>query len=439
MKKSTKKLIVIFCACGFLVAAGVFAALWSTRLSPPKNLAVSDTGILTWDGCKNASLYVVNIDGEEYEATDTQLDIFFITDGYKDYNITVTAKHRLFKGRTRRSDWFVYSLPAPPDDFFQFIKADDGTDTYSVGVNLNYTTELSQRDLMPAKIIFPEAFYNGKPVVQASLVGRNKETVTSIILPEGISSISLKDCKSLRRLHIPETVTALGKESFYNCYKLEEVTLPKGIKEIGEMAFMNCFNLKSINLPEGLLKIDVDAFYGCESLRQVKIPASVEVVACGAFRMCDNLSIILPSSVKEVQAQALFGTVYTDAREIPAGWKMMGDSELDWPPNATIGMGFITGKLFLNCKLNYEGEDVYVEALTYTEVPQLHQWMPYNSEPVRHGYTFKGWATERDGTVVYTMEQLLSYTGDGWPDDLKADKTPVVPYGTTLYPVWESA
>ena len=121
MKKSTKNLIVIFCACGLLVAAGVFAALWSTRLSPPKNLAVSDTGILTWDGCKNASLYLVNIDGKEYETTDTQLDIFFITDRYKDYNITVTAKHRLFKGRTRRSDWFVYSLPAPPDDFFQFI------------------------------------------------------------------------------------------------------------------------------------------------------------------------------------------------------------------------------------------------------------------------------------------------------------------------------
>ena len=436
MKKSTKKLIILLCACSFLAAAGVFVALWSTRLSPPKNLAVSDTGILTWDGCKNASLYVVNIDGEEYETDSTQLDIFFITDRYKDYNITVTAKHRLFKGRTRRSDWFVYSLPAPPDDFFQFIKADDGR--YIVSVNFSYSGVNEFLDFYPEKLIFPEIDYIAGGVAMCTTnPSENAGKATSALIPTGYERVRLGYLYNLKRVSLSDTVTVIEDKGFYGCENLQEITFPQGLQEIGTQAFYGCESLKRVNMNDGLLRIGSSAFRSCSGLKDIKIPQSVKIIGGRAFYNNSNLSVILPSTVESIGNDAFQGTVYTDAAEIMTGWAFV--DPMLFPPSDNTGSVFMAGKLFLNCKLNYDGEDVYVESLTYTDIPDMHQWMPYNSEPVRHGYTFKGWATERDGTVVYTMEQLLSYTGDGWPDDPKADKAPVVPYGTTLYPVWESA
>ena len=436
MKKSTKKLIVIFCACGLLAAAGVFAALWSTRLSPPKNLAVSDTGILTWDGCKNASLYVVNIDGEEYETDSTQLDIFFITDRYKDYNITVTAYPSLRSTKKpKTSELFTYEIEGLPDNYEKFKLNDDGK-SYSFYLDDSAQT-LGERTVK--KIIVPSV-YGGLPVT--SVVGGaffRVGSVTTVLLPDSVYFIGNRafgGCYDLKRINVPAGVTVIESETFAYCYALEEIILHEGITDIKEMAFKSCKSLKSINLPESLINVGFGAF-ASTNLGEVIIPQSVQTIGGGAFGG-KNLSIILPSTVKTIGQGAFYGTVYTDATEIPVGWYTSYDTMWGHPIlDATDS--FITGKLFLNCKLNYEGEDVYVESLTYTDIPDMHQWMPYNSEPVRHGYTFKGWATERDGTAVYTMEQLLSYTGDGWPDDPKADKTPVVPYGTTLYPVWESA
>ena len=407
MKKSTKKLIILLCACSFLAAAGVFVALWSTRLSPPKNLAVSDTGILTWDGCKNASLYVVNIDGEEYETDSTQLDIFFITDRYKDYNITVTAYPSLRSTKKpKTSELFIYTLKSPLQDEIFYMSTPDGA---------AYVADINNLTKAYDKIIFPST-YNGKPVVQVANSDEANQ-VRSILLSEGIKEIK--------------------EYGFYLSRAIKRVGLPSSLEAIGGGAFEYCDSLEVVDFNEGLKTIGSAAFYGCRRLKWINIPSTVQTIGSAAFYMCDNLSIILPSTVKSIGNGAFAGTVYTDASTLPKGWQTVYSVEI-LPQNELLH-NFMAGKLFLNCKLNYEGEDVYVESLTYTDIPDMHQWMPYNSEPVRHGYTFKGWATERDGTVVYTMEQLLSYTGDGWPDDPKADKAPVVPYGTTLYPVWESA
>ena len=71
------------------------------------------------------------------------------------------------------------------------------------------------------------------------------DTVTSIVIPEGVETID--------------------KYAFYNCRRLKSVTLPKSCKTINERAFANCSVLENANL-DSLSVIHNYAFYMCESL-----------------------------------------------------------------------------------------------------------------------------------------------------------------------------
>jgi len=65
---------------------------------------------------------------------------------------------------------------------------------------------------------------------------------------------------------VPESVTAIGENAFYQNYELETVVLPEGIKTIGACAFEDCPALKEINLPKGITGIGEYAFAGCINL-----------------------------------------------------------------------------------------------------------------------------------------------------------------------------
>ena len=45
---------------------------------------------------------------------------------------------------------------------------------------------------------------------------------------------------------IPEGVTEIGNDAFYDCKLLESVTLPKSLAEIGSEAFLGCESLKEV-------------------------------------------------------------------------------------------------------------------------------------------------------------------------------------------------
>ena len=47
-------------------------------------------------------------------------------------------------------------------------------------------------------------------------------------------------------LVIPEGVTKIGNDAFYDCKSLESVTLPKSLVEIGSEAFLGCESLKEV-------------------------------------------------------------------------------------------------------------------------------------------------------------------------------------------------
>ncbi|MDE6004346.1 MAG: leucine-rich repeat domain-containing protein, partial [Oscillospiraceae bacterium] len=45
---------------------------------------------------------------------------------------------------------------------------------------------------------------------------------------------------------VPDSVTNIGDDAFYNCEFLQEIHLPDSITSIGDWAFVNCKSLQEI-------------------------------------------------------------------------------------------------------------------------------------------------------------------------------------------------
>ena len=70
-----------------------------------------------------------------------------------------------------------------------------------------------------------------------------KDSVTSIVVPEGVEHI--------------------WADTFHNCTCLRQIRLPESLKSIWFNAFKDCVQLQSIRLPSGLTYCDPLAFYRC--------------------------------------------------------------------------------------------------------------------------------------------------------------------------------
>lgn len=96
--------------------------------------------------------------------------------------------------------------------------------------------------------------YKGKPVTAINNAAFPNSAVTSVTIPDSITSI-------------PDA-------AFVNCSKLTNISIPNSVTYIGFSAFSSCTSLKSITLPSSLSTIGNSAFAGCPSLMTVTYPGS---------------------------------------------------------------------------------------------------------------------------------------------------------------------
>ena len=99
--------------------------------------------------------------------------------------------------------------------------------------------------------------------------------------------------KSITKCIIPNSVTYIGIDAFYNCYSLEEITIPNSVTYIDKSAFAFCESLKEITIPDSVISIGDDAFYYCYSLEEIIIPDSVTSVGNYAFWLCKSLKEVI--------------------------------------------------------------------------------------------------------------------------------------------------
>ena len=159
-------------------------------------------------------------------------------------------------------------------------------------------------------------------------------------LCEGLIEIGYRafmNCRSLKRINIPSTVTKIGEYAFEGCGQLEEVNLCEGLVEIGYRAFF-CVGLKKITIPTtniGLNKmpstvtrIGDAAFYGCRDLEGIDLSSceSLLEIEKDTFFGCSSLSVVrIPTNVKRIGGWAFGWTTKIKYMRLPNGIESIGN------------------------------------------------------------------------------------------------------------------
>jgi len=134
-------------------------------------------------------------------------------------------------------------------------------------------------------------------------------------------------------IKIPDSVVTISDKAFYNQSNMVAVSFGENsaLTTIGTDAFCFCTNLGTydgegnkldvpeIFLPEGLTTIGKNAFYQCTSVEKVVIPKSLTTVnstTTGPFYKCDNLSnIVLQEGITTIPAYLFSGVIVSETTD----------------------------------------------------------------------------------------------------------------------------
>ena len=132
-------------------------------------------------------------------------------------------------------------------------------------------------------------------------------------------------------ISIPETVTSIGKYTFYQCRSLTSLYISGSVTSIGSSAFEDCTGLTSVTLSIGLTSIGGSSFEGCKGLTSITIPSTVTSIALNAFKDCSSLNNIT-SEIQQPFAinDNVFSTYDTATLKVPEGTKSAYQSTAGW-------------------------------------------------------------------------------------------------------------
>ncbi|MDR0523602.1 MAG: leucine-rich repeat protein [Candidatus Methanoplasma sp.] len=162
---------------------------------------------------------------------------------------------------------------------------------------------------LSAAVVVPE-YYGGKPVTELAFNAFSNTSISGITLPQTLTKISYQafyNCKSLASVEIPSSVTAvdpsafsysslnsvrilgnalIGQNAFAHCESLTGVYAPN-VKTVDTQAFLCCYSLTSISLPEATY-FGESALAGCILLENAEMPKATNV-SKGMFTDCEKL------------------------------------------------------------------------------------------------------------------------------------------------------
>lgn len=280
--------------------------------------------------------------------------------------------------------------------------------------------------------------YKGKPVTMIDHAAFYNSAVTSVTIPDSVTSIrdsAFLFCSQLTNISIPNSVTAIGSFAFDGCTKLESITLPSSLSTIQSYAFYNCGNLKTIRIPVSVTFIENFAFDGC--------PSSMTVTYSGSKTQWDAIAKgsnndVLENNLVCAKLEATFdpdngdptvtkfidndkSSKFTELVPEPikenytfAGW-YNGNEKFDF---TTVPTGDVT------LTATWEKSKYKVSFITEHGKTPTSQNVPYNKtatnpgELSAEGYTFDGWYADDTRTKEFDFS------------------TPITS-NTTVYAKWE--
>ena len=188
-----------------------------------------------------------------------------------------------------------------------------------------------------------------------------RNNIAYVSLPDGLTNIARNafyNCDALRTVNIPNGVTSIGRDAFYDCDALTTITLPNTVTNIGNRVFYDCYNLSSaINIPEGVTAIGDSTFYNCNRITSITIPNTVTSIGTYAFYNCDGISdIIIPNGVTTINDYTFYNCDGFTSIIIPNSVTSIGIYAFGYCYNlasVTIGnaVSSLADRAFYNCSV----------------------------------------------------------------------------------------
>ena len=140
-----------------------------------------------------------------------------------------------------------------------------------------------------------------------------------------IANSAFMECRNIRWLSIPNSVTIIGANAFDSCSNLEgsfvpvptndyggytsgSLIIPDSVKRIGGYAFSDCEKMTFVTISNSLVVIEQGVFSSCSSLISIEIPNNVTKISESAFKNCTILgNVKIGNGVKSIGKDAFYG------------------------------------------------------------------------------------------------------------------------------------
>ena len=124
----------------------------------------------------------------------------------------------------------------------------------------------------------------------------------------------------VKKISMPDSIIAIGNDSFSNNTWLMTLKSSSNLKYIGERAFLGCTNLLKFDWPSALRYIGANAFEHCAGFTEVLLNDGVKNIGSHAFKNCVNLVVVsLPSTIEAFGSGVFDGCSKLTEIRIPKG------------------------------------------------------------------------------------------------------------------------
>lgn len=277
-------------------------------------------------------------------------------------------------------------------------------------------------------------------------------TDTNIVVPDTIDGRKVTvlgnstfqyctQASDIESVTLPDSLTTIEKNAFYNCEKLKSVTIPQNVSSIGLAAFVEGLSESSLTeikvdpenpyffekdgvvfskdgtklivfpsgrsgdyqIPDGTVSVGDYAFYYCVNVSSITVPGSVRSLGEGAFGNCSSLTkTVLNEGLEEIGEYAFQSSSGIRDIIIPASVKSVGKNGLClssecrirvlstdtvWADDAFRDSALIAGKK--DSTLQKYAEDhgrTFVELSADNRIPLQNEWF----EQITSDYEYNG-------------------------------------------------